>query len=746
MKTAWTIARRELRALFDHPMGYILLVVFLVVNDFLFFRTVYEANLATLRPMLQLMPWIFLIFVPAATMRAVAEDVRSGTLEVVLAQPVTELALLAGKFLGQLLFVWIAVALTLPVAFALGLGADLHLGVIVAQYVGAALLAATMVAIGVWGSSITPNQITAFITGVAVLFLLILVGVDPIVAGLPAAVSAAISSLSILRHFESIARGVIDLRDVIYFVGVAGVFLSLAYAAILRRKLPRGGEARRRLALGTSLLAATVVVVTLLGGRIGGRLDLTPGRAYTLSGASKVILRGLDDFITLKLFVSADLPPQFAVVERDISDLLQDMRAAARGNVRVLKLDPADDPEAETDARTLGIPPVQFNVIGESELQMKEGFLGIAVQYADGVETIPFVQRTEDLEYRLVSSIRALTRTSRPAIGFVEGSEAPQRPSFGRLRQTLAESYEVRTIAVQDTSPIADDVVALILADSPMLLSDSQAVRFREFMGRGGGVFVFSSSMQLDQQTLMASARPVGWNQLLEPYGVSILPTIVYDLASHERVAVPVPGGRVPVNYPFWLRALSTRASIVNENLDAVLLPWASSIDTTRARPRTVVPLLVTSRAAGAEMGRAFVNPSRNLQELAHDSLRVHLLGVIVDPQADEESEGPRGRAVVVGNTDFLTDAYLEFAPGGAALALNVVDWLAQEDALIRIRAKDRRPPPLVLEAGFTRDAAKWGNVVGVPLLLALYAAFRLWRRRARAGEPYRVAEAGGEA
>ncbi len=146
MKTIWTIARRELKALFDHPTGYILLVVFLVLNNFLFFRQVYIARIASLRPMLELLPWVFLFFVPAITMRALAEDFRSGTLEVVLAQPVSELELLVGKYAGQVLFIWIALALTLPIMLGLSFGADLQVGVIVAQYTGAYLLSGGLAA------------------------------------------------------------------------------------------------------------------------------------------------------------------------------------------------------------------------------------------------------------------------------------------------------------------------------------------------------------------------------------------------------------------------------------------------------------------------------------------------------------------------------------------------------------------------------------------------------------------------
>ncbi len=113
MRRIWTIASRELRALFDLPTGYVLLVVFLAINGFLFFRQAFLSNTASLRPMLDLLPWELLFFVPAVTMRSLAEDLRGGQIEVVLAQPVSELELLLGKYLGSVLFLWTALALTL---------------------------------------------------------------------------------------------------------------------------------------------------------------------------------------------------------------------------------------------------------------------------------------------------------------------------------------------------------------------------------------------------------------------------------------------------------------------------------------------------------------------------------------------------------------------------------------------------------------------------------------------------------
>src|SRR5918993_1486950 len=251
----WTVARRELKALFDVPTGYVLLVAFLAINGFLFFRSAYLSQVASLRPMLDLLPWEFLFFVPAVTMRSLAEDIRGGQIEVVLAQPLSELELLLGKYVGAVLFLWIALALTLAIPLSLSLGAEIPWGTIIGQYIGSALLAAGLAGIGVWASSLTRSQITAFIVGAGLMFLLVLVGLDPLLVGLPPGLGAVAARIGVLSHFESLGRGVIDLRDVVYFVSLAGVFLALAYGVLLGRKLAPVSAGRRRLQLGVGLLA-----------------------------------------------------------------------------------------------------------------------------------------------------------------------------------------------------------------------------------------------------------------------------------------------------------------------------------------------------------------------------------------------------------------------------------------------------------------------------------------------------------
>ncbi len=738
MRPVWTVARRELRAVLDHPMGYILLVVFVGVNNFLVFRSVDAAAVATLRPMLSLLPWLLLFLVPAVTMRALAEDIRGGTLEIVLAQPLTEMELLLGKYLGQVLFLLLALALTLPIPLGLALGADMQVGVIVAQYLGAALLMAGLAAVGVWASSVTPNQITAFIAAVAVTFGLILVGLDPLLVGLPARLGTLAASFGVLPHFEGIARGLIDLRDVIYFVSLAGAFLALAYYALLRRKLSPSGATAKRLRLGVGLLVVAAVLVTLAAQPISLRLDLTPGNAYTLARGTKSLLGRVPDLVTIKLFASSELPPEVAFLRRDVDDLLRDYRRAGRGKVQLLARDPASDTAAASEARTLGIPPVQFNVVGQAQLTVKEGWLGMAVQYAGESKIIPIIRQTDDLEYRLTSEIRALVNPTKPAVGLYTSDDPGAGPPANEaIRQELSKTYTVEPVALTDTAPFAPALAAIVAVGTPDTLDPAQLQRFEAFVNRGGSMLVLTSGMNLAGGQGIAQGKRVGWNALLRRYGVEIHSDYAYDLASNEHVSMPSQLGRLLIPYPLWLRALSTKSAPVNADLDMLFVPWGSTIALDSARAGTAVPLFTTSAAGGVQRDFVMIEPQR---DFPRDSLGPRVVAALVNPLAGDTTSlagAPRGRIVLVGSAEVVNDRFVRSVPSNMAFVLNAVDWLAQDEDLIAIRAKNRAPPPIAFSSPVKRAVARYGNLIGIPVLVMVLGGMRLWRRRRRTGQPY---------
>ncbi len=745
MKPILILARREVKALFDNPAGYVLLAVFLVANAFFFFGAAYLTNSGSLRPMLEILPKLLLFFAPAVAMRSLAEDARTGQLEVLLAQPITELQLLLGKYLGVVFFLAIAQLLTLPVPLGLTLGAELSWGPILAQYVGSLLLIAAFGAIGVWASCITRSQITAFIVGVAVMFLLVLPGlINPLIVGLSPRLGLVADRLGVLTHFGTIGRGVIDLRDATYFVSLAAIFLTLAFGSLLARKLAVGQGPVRRLRLGVLLLVGALVVVNLLGSYIGGRLDLTPGRAYTLAPATRQLVRELPDIVTIKLFASEELPAEVALMKRDLDDLLRDFREAGQGRIRIVERNPATDAEARKDAQTLGITSVQFNVVGKSELQVKEGYLGLVVQYADGNEPIPFVRRTDDLEYRLAVAIRGLTRPRKPMVGLVAAMDdwGVEGRTLDMVQEQLSKSYTVVPVSLGDTAALPDSLQALVIAGQPDSLDGVARHRLEAFFDRGGSALIMTTGAPLDGRAPRAVGREPVWNQLLARFGVKVRPDLVYDLSSNQIVPVPGPNGApVYMPYPFWVRAQAGGETVITDGVGEVFLPWTSTVQVVPGAHTTVYPLLMTSRLASVAEGDIDLNPQREFPPV---DPKPRMLAAAA--QAGDSGGGPRGRVVVVGNMEFATDRYASSSTENAVFALNAIDWLSQDESLISIRSRDRRPPRLLFSSPALQQGVKYANLVGLPVLLAIYGLVRLTARRRRSLQPWRPLAGGPEA
>ena len=562
MRNIWTIARKELRAYFDHPTAYILLVVFLVINFFFYFRSVLLVGVASVRPMFDLLPWILLFFIPAVTMSALAEEKGHGTLEVILSHPISHYDLLFGKYLGNLLFVAIALGATAFVPLLLLLGGKPDFGVVVAQYVGSLLLAGAMVAVGMFASAATRNQITAFIIGTATLFVCMLLGAEVIQIGLPSWLAEPIGELGILPHFFNVARGVIDLRDVVYFVGVIAAFLSLAHWLLLRDRLNRSGPLYRNLRLGTLLVVGIAVVANLFGRHIPGRLDLTAENLYTLSRGTKTILSDLDDLVTITLFVSKELPTQVTLTERDVNDVLRDFRRYGRGNVQVLRKHPDQSTGVREEAQSLGVQPVQFNVIRREELQLKQGWLGIAVQYADRHEAIPFVGNPRNLEYQLATHVWNLTRSDTSKIAFVTGHGERTATDYAAFRRELGRSYQISDVDLSSADSLIDlDVDALVVAGPRRPLDERSRRHLRDYLARDGRMLYLGEGVDINLQFLFASAAPDSVRDFVEELGVRLNGDLVFDLRSNENITMPGQFFNYVVAYPFWVRALPASAS-----------------------------------------------------------------------------------------------------------------------------------------------------------------------------------------
>jgi ABC-2 type transport system permease protein len=228
------IFRRELRSYFNSPVAYVVIVVFLAIVGWFFTSNLFLVNVASMRVVFELVPLVFLFFVPAITMRLLAEEKKSGTLELLTTKPVTDAEIVIAKFLAA----WALLAATLlPTLLYLitmiALG-SIDIGPVVAGYIGLLLMGGAYIAIGIFASSLTENQIIAFITSFLIVLALFLM--DKVLMYIPAGLTSTVEFLAVDYHFSNIARGVVDSRDIIYFLSLLGFSLLLATVSLERRK------------------------------------------------------------------------------------------------------------------------------------------------------------------------------------------------------------------------------------------------------------------------------------------------------------------------------------------------------------------------------------------------------------------------------------------------------------------------------------------------------------------------------
>lgn len=232
-RAALSIIARELRAAFLAPVGYIVAIVFLVITGWLFMQPFFLNGRADLRQFFELLPLTLALMAPAVTMRAFAEEYSTGSFEVLTTLPVTRLDVLIGKFTGAVGFVTLALAPTALYPVVIARLGDLDWGPVIAGYVGAVLLVGLYCAAGLLASALTRNQIVAFVIGLAIALSLALI--DDALIYVPGRITAAVQYVGADYHFQNIARGVLDSRDLVYFLSGTAVFLAGAGLALRRR-------------------------------------------------------------------------------------------------------------------------------------------------------------------------------------------------------------------------------------------------------------------------------------------------------------------------------------------------------------------------------------------------------------------------------------------------------------------------------------------------------------------------------
>lgn len=235
LKTIYILFKKELMSYFNSPIAYVFIGVFLVAGNWLFFNNFFLAAQASMRNYFAFLPWIFLFLSPAVTMRLWAEEKKSGTIELLLTLPLTDWQVVLAKFFSSLAFLSISLLLSLTIPASIAFLGNLDAGPIFGGYLGALFLGGSYLALGLFISSLTKNQIIAFIAALAACFSAFIVGADFVLAGSPQALTPVMKFIGLGSHFNNIARGVIDTKDIIYYLSFIFLFLWLNVGAVKNR-------------------------------------------------------------------------------------------------------------------------------------------------------------------------------------------------------------------------------------------------------------------------------------------------------------------------------------------------------------------------------------------------------------------------------------------------------------------------------------------------------------------------------
>ncbi|MGM0475396.1 MAG: ABC transporter permease subunit [Bacteroidota bacterium] len=239
MHTIWILTKREFRSFFDSLIAYVMLILFLGISGFftwLYGTDVFLIGQASLQAFFSIAYWTLFFFIPALTMRLLAEEIRSGTIELLLTRAVTDRQVIIGKFLSTFLLILVALAFTIPYVITIGSIGNLDVGAVICGYLGLLLMSAAYISIGMWASSITRNQIVAYLLSLFIgLFFHLLFGM--LATSFTGFMGQLFNDLSMREHFDSISRGVLDSGDLVYFLSLIILGLFLSEVSLARRNI-----------------------------------------------------------------------------------------------------------------------------------------------------------------------------------------------------------------------------------------------------------------------------------------------------------------------------------------------------------------------------------------------------------------------------------------------------------------------------------------------------------------------------
>ena len=539
MKQILAITRKELNGYFGSPMALIFIGVFLAATLFTFFwlDTFFARGIADVRSLFRWMPLLLIFLVAALTMRQWSYESQSGTLEILLTLPISRWQLVLGKFLAVITLVALTLLLTVSLPITVSMLGNLDWGPVIGGYLAALLMAAAYAALGLFISSRTRNEIVALILTVVIGGVFYLIGTRGITEFAGESVGNILRALATGSRFESIERGVIDLRDLVYYLSLTVLFLAFNVFSLDTKRWSHGSSTtnyRRNASIAVTLLSINLVLLNVwLYPLSVVRADLTAQREYSLSPVTRDLLQNLQEPLLIRAYFSERTHPLLAPLVPRITDMLSEYRIAGNGQVKVEVIDPALNPDLEAEAnQTYGISPTPFQIAGRYEASVVNAYFDILIRYGDQNEVIHFSDLIEvesyrdgqmdvklrNLEYDLT---RAIKRT---VFGF---------QNLDSILAALPSPAKLTLIITPDTLPPE-------IADAPTTIQQVA----EEIAQTANGNFTFETLNPDDPNA------PLGRDALLEGYNIQPFMVSLFDQNTYYLHMLLQVGADTQVIYP----------------------------------------------------------------------------------------------------------------------------------------------------------------------------------------------------
>lgn len=610
----FSIFKKELVSYFNSYIGYLTIGLFLLVTGLFVWifpdTSIITYGYATLESFFFVAPYVLMFLVPAITMKSIAGEKNDGTFELLITKPVSIANMLLAKFFGSYCVVLLAILPTLIYYIAVyQLGApkgNIDSGAVFGSYFGLFFLGAIYVSIGIFASCVTPNAIAAFLLAIFLCFCLF-IGIEAVSALLPFDNwQEYVAELGINAHYESISRGVLDSRDLIYFIGITFLMLYLANKLLIHSRKPLAVFVRS---------CAVIFFVFFFNWILQGvffRVDLTAEDRFTLAPTTKKILRSLPGEVRIVVFLDGDLPAGFRRLRRSTSDLLAEMKAFGGHNIKFTFLNPlegtrSDQQEAVETLMERGIVPTNLSVQTEDGLTQKAIYPVAVVLYED--QEIPVKLLTQNrfsspeialnnsiqnLEYAFANAIQKVTSDGRPIIAFTESNGELRDLEIHDAMNSLMDSYQVGRLQLDAIDfESLEQISTIVIAQPRKAFSELQKFKLDYFVRQGGKILwaINQSDGNLDslrdKKNQLITAQRLNLDDILFRYGVRLNYDILADLNSAQ---IPLNVGSIGntaqlelVPWVFYPILIPRSSHPIVKDLDGIRTEFPGSIDTVSA-------------------------------------------------------------------------------------------------------------------------------------------------------------------